>query len=92
MDSLKVTLVVENHQGRQSRNTVNLYEDKQVEKVARYVADRLGLRADLVELDIMALISPLETYRNTLYNNNGNSIKKEVPKYRRTSTLKACAY
>ena len=80
MDSLKVTLVVENHAGRQSRNTVNLYEDKQVEKVARYVADRLGLRADLVELDIMALISPLETYRNTLYNNNGNSTKKEVPK------------
>ena len=80
MDSLRVTLVVENRQGRQSRNRVDLYEDKQVEKVARYVADRLSLRADLVELDIMALTGPVEAHRNNLYKGSGNSPKTEVPK------------
>ena len=65
-DSLKVTLVIENP-GRsrvKSRQKLDLYEDKQVEKASRYAAEKLGLRAELIELDIHALTDELESYRD----------------------------
>ena len=66
LDSLKVTLAIRNNAGRRSRQKLDLYEDKQVSKTAREVADRLGLRADLIELDLDRLTELLEAHRETL--------------------------
>ncbi len=70
-DSLKITLVVENTgnvpRKVKSRNKLDLYEDKQVEKVSRQAAEKLELRADLIELDLQALTDELENYREELH-------------------------
>ncbi len=66
LDSLKVTLAIRNQEGRRSRQKLDLYEDKQIGKAAREVADRLGLRADLIELDLDRLTEALEAHRETL--------------------------
>ena len=68
LDSLKVTLAIRNGEGRRSRQKLDLYEDKQIGKAAREVADRLGLRADLIELDLDQLTELLEAHRETLRN------------------------
>jgi DNA primase len=39
-----------------------LFEDKQVEKIAREAGEKLGLRADLIEIDLNELTDKLETY------------------------------
>jgi DNA primase len=65
LDSLKVTLVVE-YEGRKSRQKLDLYEDKQVMRVSRAVAEKLDLRADLVEVDLSQLTDELEEYREQL--------------------------
>jgi DNA primase len=45
-----------------------LFEDKQVEKIAREAGEKLGLRADLIEIDLNELTDKLEVYReNELY-------------------------
>lgn len=63
-ESLRVSLDIEHPQnGRKSRSKVDLYEDKQVEKLARDASDKLGLRADLVQLDLEALTNLLEQHR-----------------------------
>ena len=66
LDSLKVTLVIENERSNRSRNKLDLYEDKQVEKVSRIAAEKLDLRADLIELDLQKLTDELEAYRETI--------------------------
>ena len=66
LDSLKVTLVVTNDAGRKSRQKLDLYEDRQVSRAARAVAERLALRADLVELDLDSLTERLDDYREHL--------------------------
>ncbi len=76
---LKITLVAENERGKKSRNGLDLYEDRQIEKTARHIADRLGLRADLVELDLHALTDELESYRKAVQQNNGNGKVKVSP-------------
>lgn len=63
-ESLRVSLDIEHPgSGRKSRSKVDLYEDKQVEKLSRDASDKLGLRADLVQLDLEALTSLLEAHR-----------------------------
>ena len=63
-ESLRVSLDIEHPQnGRKSRSKVDLYEDKQVEKLSRDASDKLGLRADLVLLDLEALTNLLEAHR-----------------------------
>jgi DNA primase len=63
-ESLRVSLDIEHPQsGRKSRSKVDLYEDKQVEKLVRDASDKLGLRADLVLLDLEALTNLLESHR-----------------------------
>ncbi len=64
LDSLKITLVVQNVEGRKSRNKVDLYEDKQIEKVCRTISDKLGLRYDMIELDVHRLTDELEHWRD----------------------------
>jgi DNA primase len=66
LDSLKVTLAILSEEGRRSRQKMDLYEDKQISRCARAVAERLGLRADLVELDLDRLTELLEAHRETI--------------------------
>ncbi len=73
LDALKVTLVGENKAGRKSRQKLDLYEDKQVEKVSRYMGEKLGLRSDLIELDLQALTDELEVYQRNLYESSKSS-------------------
>jgi DNA primase catalytic core len=63
-ESLRVSLDIEHPtNGRKSRSKVDLYEDKQVDKLARDASEKLGLRADLVLLDLEALTNLLEAHR-----------------------------
>lgn len=64
LDSMKVTLVVERKDtGQKSRNKVDLYEDRQVEKLCREVSERLSLRKDILEGDLYRLTDLLDQYR-----------------------------
>ena len=64
LDSLKVTLVIEHPDSKaKSRNKLDLYEDKQTERVAREASEKLGLRPDLVEYDLNVLTDLLDDYR-----------------------------
>lgn len=64
LDSLKVTLVIEHLDTKaKSRNKLDLYEDKQTEKIARESAEKLNLRADLIENDLNTLTDLLDQYR-----------------------------
>ncbi len=78
LHNLKITLVVENEKGKKSRNGLDLYEDRQIEKTARHVADRLNLRADLIELDLHALTDELENYRKAQLQSTGLDRDKKV--------------
>jgi DNA primase catalytic core len=63
-ETLRVSLDIEHPtSGRKSRSKVDLYEDKQVDKLARDASDKLGLRADLVQLDLETLTNLLEAHR-----------------------------
>jgi len=66
LDSMKVTLVIEHAENNtKSRNKIDLYEDKQVEKLCKEVAEKLNLRKDLLEADIYKLTDLLDEYRET---------------------------
>jgi DNA primase len=63
-DSMRVSLDIEHiTNNRKSRSKVDLYEDKHVEKIAREAAEKLQLRADLVQLDLEVFTELLERYR-----------------------------
>ncbi|MBW8688408.1 toprim domain-containing protein, partial [Chitinophaga rhizophila] len=64
LDSMKVTLVVEHKEsGHKSRNKLDLYEDKQVERLSREVGEKLGIRKDMLEQDLYRLTDLLDEYR-----------------------------
>lgn len=64
LDSLKVTLVIEHLDTKaKSRNKLDLYEDKQTEKISRESAEKLNLRVDLIENDLNVLTDLLDEYR-----------------------------
>lgn len=64
-DHLKIMLVVESRQnGQKARNRVDLYEDKQVERLGKDVSERLHIRRDLLEADLYRLTDLLERYRD----------------------------
>ena len=72
LDMLKVMLQIENKQGgttsahwRKSRNKVDLYEDKQVERLCKEVSEKLQIRKDLMENDIYKLTELVENFRET---------------------------
>lgn len=77
MDSMKITLVAENFStGQKTRNKIDLYDDKQVEKLCKDVSEKLSLRKDLLEGDIYKLTDLLDEYREKeILNNHG---KKEA--------------
>jgi len=72
LDSMKITLEIESVQThscaspRKSRTKPDLYEDKQVEKVSREAGEKLGIRADLIEMDLSRLTDLLDAYREAL--------------------------
>jgi DNA primase len=66
LDSLKVTLAITSDEGRRSRQKLDLYEDKQIGRCARAVAEKISLRADLIELDLDRLTELLEAHRETI--------------------------
>ncbi len=81
-ETLRVSLDIEHPtNGRKSRSKVDLYEDKQVEKLARDASDKLGLRADLVQLDLEALTNLLEAHREkqTTSKEEGKPQSLQVP-------------
>jgi DNA primase len=64
LDSMKVTLVIEHIESSyKTRNKLDLYEDKQVEKICKEVAEKLNLRKDLLEADVYKLTDLLDTFR-----------------------------
>ena len=65
LDMLKIMLQIENKQGFKSRNKVDLYEDKQVERLCKEVSEKLQIRKDLMENDIYRLTELTETYRES---------------------------
>jgi DNA primase len=76
---MRVSLTIRNHNNNlRHRSKPDLFEDKQVEKIAREAGEKLGLRADLIEIDLNELTDKLETYReNELY---PESKEKQNPK------------
>ncbi|HET6242988.1 MAG TPA: CHC2 zinc finger domain-containing protein, partial [Bacteroidia bacterium] len=81
LDNMKVTLVVENLQSLlKSRNKVDLYEDRQVEKLCKEVAEKLSLRKDLLEADLYKLTDLLDEFRETelLLNKEGKEQEGET--------------
>jgi DNA primase len=75
-DSMRVSLDIEHPtNSRKSRSKVDLYEDKHVEKIAREAAEKLQLRADLVQLDLEVFTELLEHYREDL--NKPKEVKPE---------------
>jgi len=62
-DNLKVMLVIESKTTElKARNKIDLYEDKQVERLCKEVAEKLQLRKDLLEADIYKLTDLLEKH------------------------------
>jgi DNA primase len=61
---MRVSLTIRNHNNNlRHRSKPDLFEDKQVEKIAREAGEKLGLRADLIEIDLNELTDKLEVYR-----------------------------
>lgn len=64
LDAMKVTLVIEIEGSyRKSRNKLDLYEDKQVDKISREAAEKLNIEASEIELDLNRLTDLLDEYR-----------------------------
>lgn len=79
LDSLRVTLVIEHLENKaKSRNKLDLYEDKQTEKISREAAEKLTLRADLIEQDLNILTDLLDQYREQAMPVDNNEESKKV--------------
>lgn len=62
-DHLKIMLVIESSAtALKARNSVDLYEDKQVERLCKEVEEKLQLRKDLLEADLYKLTDLLESH------------------------------
>jgi len=90
LDSLKVTLVIEHNEYKsKSRNKLDLYEDKQTDKIARESAEKLGLRADLIEFDLNTLTDLLDEYReSTALTNSEEKREVIIPKEQKDKCFK----
>ena len=65
-ETLRISLDIEHPDNkRKSRSKVDLYEDKQVEKLSRDASDKLDLRSDLLQLDLETLTTLLEEHRES---------------------------
>lgn len=74
LDSMKVTLVIEHPESSyKTRNKLDLYEDKQVEKICKEVSEKLSLRKDILEADIYKLTDLLDEFREKELLNSNNT-------------------
>ncbi|EAY24008.1 CHC2 zinc finger domain-containing protein [Microscilla marina] len=65
LESMKVTLFIYPASGgSKSRHKVDLYEDRQMEKVAREANAKLGVAYELLLIDLNQLADELEAYRD----------------------------
>jgi DNA primase len=92
-DNMKVMLVIESKQtGQKARNRIDLYEDKQVERLCREVAEKLQLRKDLLEADLYRLTDLLETHIEATLQSSSNDDKPvQVLTVKERSELEAFA-
>ena len=75
-DNLKIMLVIENPQTNfKARNKIDLYEDKQVERLCKEVAEKLNVRKDLLEADLYRLTDLLENHIQTALQQNSEENK-----------------
>jgi DNA primase len=80
LDNLKVMLVIGHLvSGLKSRNRIDLYEDRPVEKLCQEVADKLQLRKDLLEADLYKLTDLLDQHREQSLQRNNEGIEKPLP-------------
>lgn len=78
-DNLKIMLVIENKAtGIKARNRIDLYEDKQVERLCKEVAEKLSVRKDLLEADLYRLTDLLEQHIETTLQQNSNEEGKPL--------------
>jgi len=81
LDRLQISLMIEGNQNTsysRYRNRLDLYENKQVERIAREAAEKLNGRADLIELDLHRLTDLLEDYRDSQMNNEQSGKPKII--------------
>ena len=79
-DTMKVMLVVEDPAtSLKARNRVDLYEDKQVEKLCKEVSEKLSLRKDLLEADLYRLTDLLDHYREQQASANEDGHTSKAP-------------
>jgi energy-coupling factor transporter ATP-binding protein EcfA2 len=75
-EHLKIMLVIEDKASQQkARNRIDLYEDKQVEKLCKEVSEKLQLRRDLLEADLYKLTDLLETHIDKELRQNNDETK-----------------
>lgn len=81
-DSMKVSLVIEHPATKKkSRNKLDLYEDRQIEKTAREAGEKLQLRSDLLEADISDLVDHLDDYRERRAAGGNNETEEPYQTY-----------
>jgi len=92
-DNLKVMLVIEHPQTNlKARNKIDLYEDKQVERLCKEVAEKLQLRKDLLEADLYRLTDLLENHiEKELKQSNDEAQPLQVLTIKERSELEAFA-
>jgi len=92
-DNLKIMLVIENvGTGFKARNKIDLYEDKQVEKLCKEVAEKLNVRKDLLEADLYRLTDLLESHiQKELHQNNEDDKPLQVLTVKERNELEAFA-
>jgi DNA primase len=84
VDNMKVMLVVESVNspsgaGGKARNRIDLYEDKQVERLSVEIADKLHLRKDLLAADLYRLTDLLDSYREQQAQTGADTSKQAAP-------------
>ena len=87
---LKVSLKLQNNEGS-LRQPVDLYNDDQVSKLVRKVAERLSLATSDLYKSISGLTDELETYRHKIYEEKKNK-QPEAKKLSKAEEKKADAY
>jgi len=80
LDSMKVTLVIEGKENKyKTRNKLDLYEDKHIEKTCREVSEKMNIRKDLLESDIYKLTNLLDDYRENELLKENKTEEEENP-------------
>lgn len=89
---MKVMLAIENKQtSLKACNRVDLYEDKQLERLCKEVSEKLGLRKDMLEADIYRLTDLLDQERDKEHHQEGSEKPLQVLTVKERSELESFA-